>query len=138
MKTDRGSTKCGKTKPRARELRRGQTKSEGLLWSVLRANQVCGLKFRRQHPIDHFFADFACVAKSLIVEIDGLYHDRTAEEDMVRQRHLESRGWRVLRYTSEDVEADPEIVVIGITRLLGLEYRFIKRSGAGAGMKSRN
>ena len=120
---------------RARELRRNQTKSEGLLWSILRANQVCNLKFRRQHPIDPFIADFACVAKQLVVELDGAYHDRTVEADMTRQRYLESQGWRVLRFAAEDVEADPEMVVIGITREIGLEYQWRKRIGLGSGMK---
>jgi len=57
-------------KQKARHLRAGQTKSEGLLWSILRAKQVCGLKFRRQHPIGSYFADFACVSKKLVIEID--------------------------------------------------------------------
>ena len=60
---------------RARALRKTQTRSEGLLWSVLRAKQLCGLKFRRQYPIETWIVDFACPEKMLIVEVDGGYHD---------------------------------------------------------------
>jgi very-short-patch-repair endonuclease len=52
----------------ARECRKRSTPSEGLLWSILRARQLCGLKFRREHPIGGFIADFACEAKMLVVE----------------------------------------------------------------------
>ena len=55
------------------------------MWSVLRSKQVCGLKFRRQHPIGPYFADFACVSKKLVVEIDGSSHDLTAATDFARE-----------------------------------------------------
>ena len=70
---------------RVRSLRESQTKSEGLLWSILRANQLCGLKFRRQHPVDPWITDFACVEKMLVVEIDGGCHDQTVEADIQRR-----------------------------------------------------
>ena len=60
---------------RARELRQRQTKAESLLGDAVRAKRLCGLKFRRQYAIGPFFADFACVARKLIVELDGGYHD---------------------------------------------------------------
>lgn len=56
---------------RAKSLRRTQTETEGLLWSTLRRKQLCGMKFRRQHPIEPYLADFACVSKRLVVELDG-------------------------------------------------------------------
>ena len=121
---------------RARELRKAETKSEKLLWSLLRAKQLCGLKFRRQHPIGPFFGDFACRAKMLVVEIDGGYHDHTAEEDLQREAFLRQEGWDVFRVTAEDVEDDPEAVAVGIARHLGLEFDFIRRDGTGAGMES--
>ena len=76
---------------RARSLRKRQTVSEGLLWSLLRAKQLCGLKFRRQHPIEPWIVDFACRERMLVVEIDGGYHDNVVENDLKRQEHLESR-----------------------------------------------
>lgn len=120
----------------ARELRKRQTRSEGLLWSILRGGQLCGLKFRRQHPIAPWIVDFACVAKQLVVEIDGGYHDATQEEDLRRQRDLEQRGWTVLRFTDKDVEQDAESVARSIAVQVGLEYRFTPRRKTGSGMKS--
>lgn len=80
---------------RARELRQRQTKAESLLWSVLRAKRLCNKKFRRQHPVNPFVADFACCELALIVEIDGGYHDYQCEDDARRQNFLEAQGWRV-------------------------------------------
>jgi very-short-patch-repair endonuclease len=56
---------------RARRLRRDQTETERRLWTRLRARQFCGAKFRRQHPIGRFVADFCCLEHGLVVELDG-------------------------------------------------------------------
>ena len=63
------------TTQRARELRARQTEAESLLWYVLRDRRLCGLKFRRQFPIEPYIVDFACVEKRFVVEIDGSNHD---------------------------------------------------------------
>jgi very-short-patch-repair endonuclease len=73
---------------RARSLRETKNTSEKLLWSILRGKQVCGLRFRCQHPIGTFSADFACVTKRLVVEIDGGYHDLIGEADLQREEFL--------------------------------------------------
>lgn len=65
------------TTQRARELRARQTKAESLLWQVLRGRRLCGLKFRRQFPIEPWIVDFACVEHKLVVELDGGYRDYT-------------------------------------------------------------
>lgn len=109
---------------RARERRRQSTVSEGLLFSILRARQLCGLKFRREHPIGPFIADFACVAKMLVIEVDGGYHDQVQEQDLVRQHDLQNPGWDVIRFTDKDIENDCETVGDAIARHLGLEYIF--------------
>ena len=124
------------TTNRARKLRRTQTKSESLLWNVLRAKQMCNLKFRRQHPIGPFFADFACVAKKLVIEIDGGYHDLVAESDMSRQAFLENEGWNVIRFADEDIVHDVDVVVQAIAAQLGLRYEYKNRSQAGSGMNA--
>jgi very-short-patch-repair endonuclease len=121
---------------RARSLRKTQTASEGLLWNVLRARQLCGLKFRRQHPIDSWIVDFACPEEMLVVEIDGGYHDGVVEHDLKRQGHLESMGWEVLRFTDEDVEEDVEAIARAIAGQLNLEYAFSPRKATGSGMHS--
>jgi len=120
---------------RARSLRSNETKSEKLLWSLLRSKQVCGLKFRRQHPIGPFFADFACNSQKLVVEIDGGYHDAVAESDLSREAYLKKLGWDVVRFSDQDVEDDPEAVAIAIARHLGLRFEFRKRKKSGSGMK---
>ncbi len=120
--------------PRARNLRERQTKAESLLWNVLRAKRLSGLKFRRQHPIPPFIADFACVAERLIVELDGGYHDYQYEDDASRQSYLEGQGWRVLRYANEDVLEDIEAVAISIAKQLGLKPEFRKRKPNVSGM----
>jgi len=105
----------------ARDLRKRQTKTEALLWSILRGRRLAGLKFRRQFPIEPFIADFACIEKNLIIELDGGYHDYVYENDMDRQRHLENKGWRVIRFSNEDVLEDVDAVAIAIKRHLGIK-----------------
>ena len=109
---------------RARDLRQRQTKAESLLWQVLRAKRFCGLKCRRQHPIGPFFVDFACVELQCVFEIDGGYHEAVEDSDRSRQAFLEQQGWRVLRFTNEDVLDNVEAVAIAIARRLGLEPEF--------------
>ncbi len=111
----------------ARKLREQQTEAESLLWSVLRGRRLCGLKFRRQHPIEPFYADFACVEQKLIVEIDGGYHDYTFQADASRQAKMENEGWEFFRVSTEDVLEDLEAVARGIAGHLGLTPEFKPR-----------
>jgi very-short-patch-repair endonuclease len=120
------------TADRARELRQRQTKAESLLWEVVRAKRLCGLKFRRQYPIGPFFAEFACVARKLIVELDGGYHDYQYADDLARQKFLEDQGWSVIRFSNEDVLKDVESVAISIARQLGLDLSFGRRVGVAS------
>ena len=89
----------------AKQLRRRMPRSEALLWSYIRKCALNGARFRRQHPIGPFIADFACIAAKLVVEVDGYTH-WTPEElahDARRTKYLEAHGWRVLRVNSADV-----------------------------------
>mgnify|MGYP001817608381 CR=1 FL=1 len=122
----------------ARRLRKSQTDAEGLLWSLLRSKQVCDLKFRRQHPIGPYFADFACQSHHIVIELDGDYHDHIQENDLRRMRFLESQGWRVIRFPNEDVLEDAEAVAREIARQRGLSYSFRKRTSKWSGMMSGN
>jgi primosomal protein N' (replication factor Y) len=85
---------------RARTLRRNQTNVERILWTALRSRQT-EFKFRRQHPIPPYTADFACVEARLVVELDGGQHGRT--RDAVRDATLARMAWRVVRYWNSDV-----------------------------------
>ena len=80
--------------------------------------------------------DFACPQQMLVVEIDGGYHDDVVENDLKRQKHLESMGWKVIRFRDKDVEEDAEAVARAIARELNLEYEFSPRKATGSGMSS--
>ncbi|HCS68602.1 MAG TPA: endonuclease domain-containing protein, partial [Rhodospirillaceae bacterium] len=84
----------------------------------LRNRQLDGHKFRRQHPIPPYVADFACVERGLIVEVDGGQHSERTEADAVRTRALQARGFRVLRVWNNEVMANLEGVLAVILRAL--------------------
>ncbi|HWA22199.1 MAG TPA: DUF559 domain-containing protein [Caulobacterales bacterium] len=89
---------------RAKQFRRALTKAEVILWQHLRRNAT-GNKFRRQHPIGPYIADFACALAKVVVEVDGATH-RTAEElahDARRTAFMKTEGWCVVRVTNLDV-----------------------------------
>jgi BirA family biotin operon repressor/biotin-[acetyl-CoA-carboxylase] ligase len=85
----------------ARTLRRGMTESERKLWAGLRGEQL-GVKFRRQHPLGHYIADFACLDPKLIVELDGSQHQAQEDYDARRDNFLRAQGFEVLRFGSND------------------------------------
>ncbi len=90
---------------RARTLRKKMSDGERKLWQALRARQVDGLRFRRQHPIGGYIADFVCLEKRLVVEVDGGHHTEDAQmaHDARRDRWLADEGYRVLRFPSSEV-----------------------------------
>ncbi len=92
----------------ARELRKRQTPAEQRAWLLLKDRRLTGLKFRRQHPVGPYVLDFCCASKRLVVELDGEIHINQISEDMERQRELESRGYRFLRFTNDTVFEKPD------------------------------
>lgn len=90
---------------RARSLRGHSTMAERALWHQLRDRRLAGHKFRRQHPIGPFFADFVCIEKKLIVELDGGQHfdDRGLLDDASRTATLNAFGFHVVRYDNRAV-----------------------------------
>jgi len=97
----------------ASELRKSLTPAEKILWEKLRRKQIMGLRFRRQHPIDHFIADFFCYEAKLFIEIDGTVHDddHQRERDVERTIILNRLGLREIRYKNEEVLLDIDDVV---------------------------
>ena len=91
------------TLERARSLRQTQTDAEGLLWHFLRNKQLGGYKFRRQQPIGPYIADFACLSRKFLVELDGGQHAERYVDDEKRDAFLQERGYRVLRFWNRDV-----------------------------------
>jgi len=102
---------------KAKALRKNETEAEKILWERLRNNQLKGYKFRRQHPISLFIADFYCHQLKLIIEIDGEYHNlpEQIEKDLERTRILESNGLQLIRFTNEEVQENLENVIAKIT-----------------------
>jgi len=80
---------------------------------------MAGVKFRRQHPIGPYFADFACVSKKLVIEIDGEHHAFQVEADANRTVAMELRGWRVVRFWASEIVKNPEGIWAEIERILG-------------------
>jgi very-short-patch-repair endonuclease len=105
-------------KSRARRLRRQQTDAESQLWARLRARQLCGAKFRRQHAIGPFIADFCTVERGLVIELDGGQHATQAQADQRRSVYLERSGYRVLRFWDNEVLMNMEAVLQRIFQAL--------------------
>ena len=103
---------------RARGLRLGMTDAEQALWYRLRNRQLDGCKFRRQHEVDRYVVDFACTERMLVVEIDGGQHLEQQDYDDARTRHLQPKGYRVLRFWNNDVLTNIESVLEAVISAL--------------------
>ena len=95
------------------------TLAERILWEGLR-NKKTGYKFRKQHPIGDYIADFICIEKKLVIEVDGGYHNtlEQQQDDNARTIDIEKMGYSVIRFTNEEVEHDLHNVIMKIKQLL--------------------
>ena len=94
---------------RAQELRANQNSAEARVWSILRARRMAGLKFRRQHVLGTYVADFVCLRAKLVIEIDGDTHDEEAHlKDAKRTEEIEQAGYRVIRFWNNYVLNDSD------------------------------
>jgi isoleucyl-tRNA synthetase len=103
------------------------TEAEIVLWLHLRGKKLEDFKFRRQHIIDQFIADFVCLDRKLIVEVDGGYHlkPEIIEADALRTEILENEfGYQVIRFTNEEVLGNIEEVLESIQKTLNLRSSF--------------
>ena len=97
----------------AKKNRREMTESERVLWEKLRKLN-CGYHFRRQHPIGDYIADFICLKKNLVIEIDGGYHAEPIQQqnDQWRTDYLVSKGYTVIRFKNEEISNNlPEVIM---------------------------
>jgi ATP-dependent DNA helicase RecG len=99
--------------------RKNSTPAETILWECLR-NKNLKYKFRRQHIIDVFIADFVCIEKKLVIEVDGSYHNtpEQKEADEMRTQILNEIGFKVIRFTNEEVIANTDKVLEKISKIL--------------------
>ena len=99
--------------------RRPMTLAEDRLWQELRGDRL-GVHFRRQHVIGMYIADFVSLKNRLVIEVDGEYHQTSAQqmEDQYRTNYLQSKGYRVIRFTNQQVLTDIESVMTKITKSL--------------------
>jgi len=101
------------------ENRKYCTEAEGILWNRI-CNKQLGFKFRQQHIISNYIADFVCIKKRLIIELDSRYHfygDQIAK-DAVREQILNEYGFRIIRFTNEEVIGDIDRVISIISEKL--------------------
>ena len=105
---------------RARELRRLSPAAERILWARLKNRSLQGAKFARSEPIGPYFADFACRSAKLVVEIDGATHctDEEIAHDKRRTAFLEAEGYRVVRFSNQQVYENVGAIVEEIARVL--------------------
>lgn len=106
----------------AKELRRNQTPAEERLWKILRSHKLEGLKFRRQHPVSWFIADFYCHELKLIIELDGGIHEleEVKAYDIRREKKLRALGLTVIRFKNEQVYTEPEVILNSVLELRGI------------------
>ena len=111
---------------RARELRNDMTISEARLWSGIRGGRT-GARFRRQVPMGHWIADFACFDPKIVIEVDDTSHD--FRDERVRTAFIESLGYRMLRFDNADVAQQVDEII----RYISAEVSRLSSPGGGGG-----
>jgi adenine deaminase/very-short-patch-repair endonuclease len=106
----------GLLKKFVKKHRENPTHAENVLWHLLRGRQLDGYKFRRQHIIGSYIADFVCLNKRLIIEVDGLMHQLPENKisDEERTFELEKLEFNVIRFTNDEISNTPDKVLFTI------------------------
>lgn len=104
----------------ARKLRKDHTTAEAFLWELLRDRKLLGFKFRRQHQLGDYLADFYCREAQLVIECDGAAHEPNEQwhHDRQRDAYMIGQGLRVLRFPNERVINDTDHVLEEIAKQL--------------------
>jgi very-short-patch-repair endonuclease len=110
-------------KEKRRTLRKNMPEPEKLMWTRLRAKQINGYKFRRQYSVGKYIIDFYCPEAKLAIEIDGDSHftDEQIQHDCMRQKFIETKAIRFLRFTNKDIFENIEGVLFTIEKFLSHE-----------------
>ena len=89
----------------AKKLRKESTDTEKIFWNILRSRKFENYKFRRQHPVGRYVADYYCHQSKLVIELDGKVHENEEQKnyDIERNKFMEEMGLNVLRIKNEDV-----------------------------------
>lgn len=126
----------GLLKEFVREHRSNPTLAEGVLWQLLRGKQLSGYKFRRQHIIGNYIADFVCLGSKLVIEVDGLIHQlpQNMSNDDERTSLLQQKDFTVLRFTNEQVINNAEEVLQTILHTIKHKNSLLPSSKSGAGV----
>lgn len=122
----------------AKALRNRVTESESLLWNYLSKKQL-GVKFRRQHPISLYIADFYCHEAKLIIELDGSIHNEAEiiKNDIERQKNLEALGLKVIRFTNNELHNNLNLVLDKIKQTIQANQFTPPPSGGTRGLSKR-
>ncbi len=120
---------------RARELRKNMTDAERILWTRLRNKQMNGVRFRRQHPISFYIADFYCHKHRLVIELDGeVHHSADAKRmDDNRTAEMNRLGITVIRFTNDEVISSIQTVLETIKHQIN-SLSLPSHSGEGSGV----
>lgn len=104
---------------KAEHLRKNMTHEEKILWMYI-ANKQLGYKFRRQHPVWMYIADFYCHELKLVIEVDGGIHERidVSENDAMREDNLTGLGIKVIRFTNAEIRCQIDKVLENIKAVI--------------------
>jgi type I restriction enzyme R subunit len=136
----RGNLKYSGLIEEARELRKKQTKAEEIFWQLVRNRKFNNLKFRRQHQIGNYIADFYCDELRLVIEFDGEVNNSPEQQkhDSKRDKFLTSSGFKVLRFKNQEILNSPESVfeeienaILGNTQKIDSSSPFGRGGGEG-------
>jgi ATP-dependent exoDNAse (exonuclease V) beta subunit/very-short-patch-repair endonuclease len=113
---------------KAKEMRKQPTHAEKVLWMELKSKSLEDYKFRQQHLIDDFIVDFVCLSKRLVIEVDGGIHDLQKEYDAQRTEILNKKGFKVIRFSNDEVIGSISVVLEKIKEELILQETFLNSS----------
>lgn len=112
----------------AKSLRQNQTDAEKKFWNEVKAKRFQGLKFKRQHPIGTYYADFACIEEKIVVEIDGGQHNENTKDEL-RTQYLEEKGFQVIRFWNNEVLDNMEGVLTTLSLTLSRQRERGQKEG---------